>query len=156
MSTREQIYGALFSLLQTLGPYKTDGTGGNDTFKTVTREVSEVQTIPVSEQPVLMQYEMDEENSPDPNRPTKRTWECWLIIGATTQKGTPGATVINPLIDAVEAVLSPSVGQPFQTLNGTTFSCRVRKVIKDIGDNSPAEYRQAAASIQVEILSATY
>ena len=156
MSTREDIYGALFSLLQTLGPYKTDGTGGNDTFKNVTREVQEVQNWPASDQPVLMQYEMDEENSPEPNRPTKRTWECWLIIGATTTKGTAGATVLNPLIDAVESLLSPSVGQGFQTLSGTTFSCRVRKVIKDIGDNSPAENRQAAASIQVEILSATF
>lgn len=156
MSTREQIYGALFSLLQTLGPYKTDGTGGNDTFKTVTREVQEVQTFAATDQPVLMQYEMDEENSPEPNRPTKRTWECWLIIGETTQKGTPGATVLNPLIDAVESLLSPSVNQPFQTLNGTSFSCRVRKIIKDIGDNSTAENRQAAASIQVEIISATF
>lgn len=149
MTTREQIYQALFAILSTLGP------NGTKDFKKVTREASEVQSFGKGEQPVLIQYEMDEVYSSDPSRPTKRTMDCWLIIGAKTQRGTPGASVLNPLIDKVEALLNPAVGIPFQTLGDTAFSCKIKQVIKDVGDNDKAPDRQAAASIELQIISPT-
>lgn len=147
MTAREDIYTKLFSLLQTLGPL------GSKDFKTVTREAREVQSFGVGEQPVLIQYEMDEDYSNDPSRPTKRTMSCWLIVGVMTKKGTAGASVLNPLIDKIENLLNPLPGMAFQTLGDTVFSCKIVRVIKDVGDNATSEYRQAAASIELQIIS---
>lgn len=146
--TREEIYQALFALVTPLGP----APGGNGTFASVSREVQQVQRVDASLQPVLMQYEMDESWDWQAPPLAKKALDCWFLIGVQTNKGTPGATLLNPLIDAVENVLRAPLGQPFQTLSGYAFSCQPLELIKDVGDNSTQNPRQASASLRVHII----
>lgn len=144
--SREDIYQALFAKVAALGPQ------GTKLFKTVTREVQEVQRWNLGEQPVLMQYEMDEDwiwNDP-PN--TQKKFMCWFIIGAKTVKGQPGGPALNALLEPVEAAIRAPIGQQFQTLGGTVFACRPLRVIKNIGDNSTEPQRQASASMEIELI----
>lgn len=150
MSTREDIYCALLAKLKTLGP---TNSGGNGTFVTVTDEVMEVQRFTPQQQPVIELYEMDEDYGQNAAPMQKRTMDCWLIIGCTTKKGKPGARTLNPLIDAVETLIKPPTGFPFQTLDNRVQSVRIKKVEKMIGDFSTDPDRQHAANIQIEIIS---
>ena len=148
MASRESIYQALFALFAPYGPRPS----GSGLFNYMSREIQEVQTIDRANQPVLLQYELDETFTKDPTPVSTGRLECWILVGQTTQKGTAGASVINPLIDAVQAAVSPARGFPRQTLGGLVNSVQMVAVRKDIGDNAKNEWRQAAASIQLEIM----
>ncbi|MGH7490130.1 MAG: hypothetical protein ACREMY_31665, partial [bacterium] len=75
--SREDVYQAQFTLLSTL-----------TLFNTITRECKERERFEVGEQPVLMQYEMDEDFNWDASPANFQEWECWLLIGCLTNPGT--------------------------------------------------------------------
>lgn len=149
MSTREAIYTALIDRLKTLR------TANGGPFITVTDEVQEVQRFAASLQPVAMLYETDESYDEPTGPHQRRVMECWIIIGVVTKAGRPGARALNPLIDAVETLLRPSMGLPFQTLNGLVHSVRIKRVEKSIMDFMTTTERQHSANILLEIISPT-
>lgn len=163
--SRESIYQALFNLVTPLlapggfsTPFVPAGataptTTPSQPFATITREVIEAGRIDKSAQPVLMMYEMDERFIETGNGLVKQVWTVIFIFGCTTQQGTPGQTVLNPLIDLVASTLQPATGDDFQTLGGL-----VEKVIvagsggKDHGNNSTdPNARQATYYLPVEL-----
>jgi hypothetical protein len=173
--TREQIYGALFALLTPLlAPGAEDGypdgeQGQNGVakpgtptaeqpFNLISREVIEVQRVPPALQPVLFMYEMDEDFGDSGPGLTLLTFTVVLIFGATSQKGTPGQAVLNPLIDCVLAALEPANGDDLQQLmdddgNPLVEWVRVKgKAGKNHGNNSTdPDVRQASYYLPLEI-----
>lgn len=122
-ATREQIFAALFTLLN----------GNIAGIKTYSRRQSlpSKVTQDIGEPPVLMLYEDPERiDQSGPNQPAKLTLNAGIIVvffnpsrpdpqepGAATA----GATIINPILDAIDAALFPSAGpgrQFTQTLGG--------------------------------------
>jgi hypothetical protein len=170
--TREQVYSALFALVSPLlAPGAVGGPpdGGADEngvpaspgtpsagqpFNLVSREVIEPQRVPVGLQPCLMQYEFNEENVFSGRAMVKKVWTVVFIIAATHARGTPGATVLNPLIDLVESLFVPPVGEDVLTLGlaGIDNVQLTGTGGKDHGDNSTkTETRQAVYYLPVEI-----
>jgi len=173
--TREQIYQALFALLTPLlAPGAEDGTpdgeqGQNGAarpgtptadrpFNLVSREVIEVQRVPPALQPALFLYEMDEEFGDSGPGLTPLSFTVVLIFGVTTPKGTPGQTLLNPLIDRVLDALQPAGGEDEQHLpdgdgNPLVEWVRVKgKAGKNHGNNATdPEYRQASYYLPLEI-----
>lgn len=170
-ATREQIYSALFALVTPLrapgaveGP--PDGSpGDNDIsaapgtptpsqpFNLVSREVIEVQRVPQGLQPCLMQYEFNEGWIYSGRGLVKKVWTVIFIIGTTHTKGQSGAAILNPMIDALEAALSPKDGEDTQTLGGLVDNVQmVGQAGKDHGDNSTkTTVRNSAYYLPVEI-----
>lgn len=165
--TREAIYSALFALVTPLiklaPPYAnpnvlvlpSDGSivpTPTQPFRTISRDVIEVQRIEVGNQPVLMLFEMNEEFGGNLQGTTIRTWTAVFIFGVTSPKGTPGQTILNPLIDLVEAALQPPDIEENQTLGGLVEKVEIRGAAgKDHGNNSTREARQASYYLPVVI-----
>jgi len=173
--TREQIYQALFALLTPLlAPGAEDGTpdgeqGQNGAarpgtptadrpFNLVSREVIEVQRVPPALQPVLFLYEMDEEFGDSGPGLTPLSFVVVLIFGVTAPKGTPGQTLLNPLIDRVLDALQPAGGEDEQQLpdadgNPLVEWVRVKgKAGKNHGNNATdPDCRQASYYLPLEI-----
>lgn len=169
---REEVYGALFALLETLrAPGATDGfpdgDGPNEAspgtptpdqpFNLVSREVIEVQRVPPPLQPVLFMDEVLEDNEFDGEGLVGRKWQVLLHIGVTSERGTPAAPLLNPLIDCVEAVLYPTDGSDVLTLKDDNGKPRVGHVqikgtaVKNLSQNSTAGFRQASYYLPLEI-----
>src|SRR5579864_1378600 len=104
--TREQVFGALFTKLQT--------AAGITTFS---RRMLDYSVIAPRLMPILILWEMPETTDYKPGRGLPRDhWEALAVIvfqnTSKPQNGdpttaVPGATIINPLIDAVRAALAP-------------------------------------------------
>src|ERR1700759_5051626 len=122
MATREEIYGALFALVTPLIDLDAEAIaaspnhlvldeGASTTpqkpFRTISRDVVEVQRIEPGNQPVLMLYEMDETFEPRGDGLLRESWTAVFIFGVTSERGTPGQTLLNPLIDLVQQALAP-------------------------------------------------
>lgn len=167
MTTREQIYQALFGLVTPLrAPGAVDGfpdgdnpngaKPGNPTtgqpFNCVTREIIEVQRVPPALQPVLMLYEFNEMFVEQKYAMIAGEFQCVFIIGAASTRGTPGQTLLNPCIDAVLAALEPDDGGDKQTLGGLVDRVMVKGTAgKDHGNNSTKDWRQAAYYLPISI-----
>lgn len=106
--TREQIYGALFSKVSALQKLPTDTVLTADRpFVWVTREIIEPQRIPPSQQPVLMQYEFNENFEYSGGQLVRKVFQVVYVIGVTHTSKSVGAAILNPLIDAVESLFIP-------------------------------------------------
>lgn len=164
MATREAVYQALFALVAPLlapggfsSPFVPEGstapvTTSSKPFATISREIVEVQRIDPAAQPVLMMYEMDENFQDHGDGLIKQVWTVIFIFGVTSTQGTPGQTILNPLIEAVVAALRPSIPDENQTLGNLVESVKIAGVAgKDHGNNSTAEMRQASYYLPVKI-----
>ena len=119
MPTREQVFSALQTLL-------SDVPGINFVSRRMmlpndfTSSTGTVDT----QLPCLLIWEQNEETRhTGPNQglgiPPKRTWEAWLVVYFKNTSATvPGATIINPILDAIETALAPNVVTNTQTLGG--------------------------------------
>lgn len=123
MPTREQVFSALAALL-------SDVPGINS----VSRRMSMPADFDGSNLlPRLMIWEQNETTIHTGSNqglgiPPKRTWDAWLVIyftnpsvmspGTNPDSLVPGATIINPILDAIEAALAPNVVTNTQTLGG--------------------------------------
>jgi len=147
MIPREKIYTALFSLVEPLGNGKP--------FKTVSREVIEVQTVPVGKQPVLFMDEAFEENTDSGLGLIGRKFTVFFHIGCTTEKGNAASTVLNPLIDAVELAVTQTGIDETQRLGLGDLILEAKPkgmAIKNLGNNSTDPLkRQAVCYLPVEV-----
>ena len=157
MPTREAVMTALLNVAATA----TD-------FKTVSRRVALMPGAPTPQvatppdQPALYLLESHEETrNSGRGTPAIRTWfvELWLWnkipVGDTLgvpDGTTPGATVINELIEAVEATLKPDSSETNElTLGGLVQWCRIEgQTVKVPGDINPDG--QCFAAIPLKIL----
>ena len=132
-ATREEVMGALFALLDQRIPGVV----------TYSRRMALPSDVPPARQPALLLWEQPERTE-DPGRgaPVKRTWEVWVVVYFQNRnKAVAGATILNPLLDTIEAALAPTgAGHAVnaQTLGGLVSSCEINgETHKQLGDTDP-------------------
>jgi uncharacterized protein YejL (UPF0352 family) len=170
MRTRESIYVPLFALIEQLrAPGATDGrpdgkpnessveaAPGNPTaarpFNLVSREVIEVQRVPPLLQPVLFMDEALEEYVDDGAGLYHRRWTVYFHVGCTSSQGTASATILNPLIDVLEAALAPGDGNLLGLGDIVTKAQLSGLSVKNLGNNSLIpDQRQAVAYLPFQL-----
>jgi len=98
---REAVYSALFAQWQAL---LTNGAG----FVTVSRRLDNFANVPAILQPALYQLQATEKTTPVRGIPLKRMLSLEVFVYATSADPTlPPSSVLNPLLDAVDAILKP-------------------------------------------------
>lgn len=98
MMNREAIYSALFAKLKS--------TAG---FKTASRRLLMFTDVPAQKQPALFMTQKPELVSTVPGQPSVSvlTVDVTIYAKTTNDRGSP-ASVINPLVDAIQAALAPN------------------------------------------------
>jgi hypothetical protein len=141
--TRETVFQALFNLVATVPG-----------FKVTTRRYIRPSAVEAINTPILMTWEQPEKTEGSERGLRKRWWEVWLIIVYyNNDQNVAGATLLNPLIDAVEAALMPDnpVHQT-QTLGGLVQAVYIDgATVKAISDVD-IDHGQGGAVIPVKIL----
>ena len=142
--TREQVFQAVFGLVQTLPQ-----------FKLVTRRYIRPSAVEAINTPALVSWEQPEKTEGGDIGLRKRWWEVWLIIVYyNNDQNVAGATILNPLLDAVEeAIRGPDnpVHQT-QTLGGLVQAVYIDgATVKAISDVD-IDHGQGGAVIPVRIL----
>ena len=142
--TREQIYSALFSLIQTA----CQGAG----VVTVSRKLMHWTDISAQQQPAVFQIQKDEEPEQKWKVPTK--WklnvDLYVYVNTSANPNTAPSSLLNPIIDAIEAVLLPNEPNGPQTLGGLVSHAWISgKIETSEGVLGPQE----VAIIPVEILA---
>ena len=141
--TREQVFSAVFNLV--------DGLPG---FVVTTRRYTRPSAVETINCPCLMTWEQPEKTEGGELGLRKRWWEVWLIIVYyNNDTYTPGAEILNPLIDTVEAAFAPDnpVHQTL-TLGGLVQAVYIDgATVKAISDVD-IDHGQGGAVIPVRIL----
>ena len=141
--TREQVFSAVFNLV--------NGLPG---FALTTRRYTRPSAVEAINCPCLMTWEQPEKTEGSELGLRKRWWEVWLIIVYyNNDPYTPGATILNPLIDVVEAAFAPDnpVHQT-QTLGGLVQAVYIDgPTVKAVSDVD-IDHGQGGAVIPVRIL----
>ena len=136
---REPIYAALFALV-----------AGAASFVTVSRRLRHWSDVGAAEQPALFMTQKSE--NAEERRPLPVKWRASVDLYLYAQAPddlTPPATMLNPLLDAVEAALAPDAVSHVQTLGGLVSHCWIAgRVQTDEGVLGG----QAVAIVPVEIL----
>ena len=137
--TREAIYEALFARL-------TAAAG----FATASRRLRHWSDVGPAEQPALFQVQKSETARRDAGLPPRWTLAVDLFVYAQAPDDvTAATTVINPLLDAIEAALAPDPVTNVQSLGGLVAHCWIAgKVETDEGVLGG----QAVAIVPIEIL----
>jgi len=144
---REQIYSALFSVLQgaLLSPAGP--------FKTVSRRWQDPSQISPADRPALYQVQKDELAATAVNGlPVnwKMTVDLVLYSSGDSDPGVVPSTELNLLLDAAEAAIRNSVPGLAQSLGGRVSDCRIQGRI-EIVEN--VQGSMAMAVIPVEIVA---
>jgi hypothetical protein len=87
--------------------------------------------------PCLLVWEQNEENKHKGlGIPPTRTWEAWIVVYfMNPTNDIAGATIINPILDAIEAALAPDIVTSKQTLGGLVSHAWIEgPVTKSLGD----------------------
>lgn len=138
--TREPVYAALFALLSGAAP-----------FVTASRRLRHWSDVGPAEQPALFVVQKSETAERRAGLPAK--WRASVdvyIYAHAPDDATSPATVLNPLLDAIEAALAPA-GGAVQTLGGLASHAWIAgKIETDEGVLGG----QAVAIVPVEILVA--
>ena len=111
--TREPIYAALFALIQSAAP-----------FVTTSRRLRHWSDVAAAEQPALFMIQKSE--TAEERRPLPIKWRARVDLYLYAQAGgelTAPASVVNPLLDALEAALAPDPVSHVQTLGGLVQHC---------------------------------
>ena len=136
---REPIYAALFARL-----------AGAAAFTTTSRRLRHWSDVGAAEQPALFIVQKSETAEQHRGRPV--TWKALVDVYVYAQapdEETPPASVLNPLLDAVEAALAPDPVTNVQTLGGLVQHAWIAgRVETDEG----ALGGQAVAIVPIEIL----
>ena len=142
MIAREPIYAALFSLVADAAD-----------FVTVARRLRHWSDVTPAEQPALFMRQKSEAAAvPTLGAPTvwKLSVELYLYAHAADPYMAP-ATILNPLIDAVEAALAPPAATGLQTL-GLPAMVQHAYIAGRLATDEGVLRDQAVAVIPVEIL----
>lgn len=109
--SRETAYAALFARLQGL---KAAGI-----VKTCDRRVRFLEEMATSELPALFMAVSHQQTAQQAGLPPKRSLSAKLYLyAANPDRHRPAGVILNALLDAVEAALSPPAGAEFLTLDG--------------------------------------
>lgn len=144
MINRESIFVALFDLLQTVP--------GVITFS---RKLAHWDDVPASQQPALYLSQIDggtvQGNTQIHGQPRRWTIRAEVYVYVRTDGDQIPGSVLNPILDAIEALLAPSNAiAPVQTLGGLVEHCYIDgKIETDEGTLGD----QAVAVIPIEILA---
>ena len=137
---REPIYAALFAL-----------ASGAANFVTVSRRLRHWSDVGAAEQPALFMIQKSE--TAEARRPLPAKWRASVdlyLYAQAPDELTPPATVLNPLLDAVEAALAPDPVSHVQSLGGLVSHCWIAgRVQTDEGVLGG----QAVAIVPIEILA---
>jgi hypothetical protein len=141
--TREPIYAALFSRLQGAAP-----------FVTTSRRLRHWSDVAAIEQPALFQAQRVETADQRRGLPTK--WICDVDVYVYCQapdEVTSPATILNPLLDAIEAAMAPlaplDLAANAQSLGGLAYQAWINgKIETDEGTLGG----QAVAIVPVRIM----
>lgn len=135
---REPIWQALFTRLSAAAP-----------FVTTSRRLCHWSDVPAIEQPALFVAQGGEQASTTTGQPTRWELEGQVYVYARVDDGAVPGTVMNPLMDAITAVLAPANPMQRQTLGGLVEWVRIDGRIETdegvLGD-------QAVAIIPIRIL----
>jgi hypothetical protein len=137
--TREPIYAALFALV-----------AGAAEFVTVSRRLRHWTDVGAAEQPALFQIQKSESAEERAKLPPKfRAAVDLYVYAQAPDELTAPSSVINPLLDAIEAALAPDPFTNVQSLGGLVSHCWIAgKITTDEGVLGG----QAVAIVPVEIL----
>jgi hypothetical protein len=140
-ASREVIMGALFTRLQTMP--------GIAHFS---RRMTLPHQVPPADLPCLMLWEQPEMARNVTSLPDKRVFEAWAVIVFINGDPTvPGATIINPLLDAMEAVLKvDDFARNVCSLGGLVHYARIEGlIIKEVGDTDTTGLGGAVIPIKI-------
>jgi hypothetical protein len=136
---REPIYAALFALV-----------AGAASFVTISRRLRHWSDVGAAEQPALFMTQKSE--NAEERRPLPVKWrasvDLYLYAQAADELTSP-ATILNPLLDAVEMALAPDPVGHVQTLGGLVSHCWIAGRIQT---DEGVLGGQAVAIVPVEIL----
>ena len=136
---RELIYGTLFARLSAAAG-----------FVTASRRLRHWSDVAAAEQPALFQVQKTESVRRDPGLPPRWTLSADLFVYAQApDDATSPATVINPLLDAIETALAPDPVSNLQTLGGLVAHCWIAGRIET---DEGVLGGQAVAIVPIEIL----
>lgn len=139
MINREQIYSALFARLRSIPG-----------FVTTSRRLRHWDDVAAVDQPALFQTQKPEQPEQQPGMPTKWTLAADVYIYVNTGGDESPSSIINPLIDAVEAALAPDPITNRCTLGGLVAHAWIDGEVQNdegvLGD-------QAVAIIPIRILA---
>ena len=115
-TTREQVYSALFALV-------SQAKGVN----TTARRTAIYTNIPPEQQPALFQEQVGE-NPINQGRGLPYVWELEVVLGVyayCADETVAPDTLLNPILDSIEAILPPNTVLGPQTLGGLVYECRL-------------------------------
>jgi hypothetical protein len=138
---REPIYAALFALVQ-----------GAASFVTISRRLRHWSDVAAAEQPALFQIQKSE--TAEERRPLPVKWRARVdlyLYAHSPDELTAPATVINPLLDALETALAPDPVSHVQTLGGLVQHCWIAGGIQT---DEGVLGGQSVAIVPIEILIA--
>jgi len=127
MVVREQIMQALFALVS-----------GSSSFVTASRRLKLWTDVSEAEKPAIFQYERDDvySNGKQYLPIVEMNVELYVYTAPGMDSGVTPISILNPLIDAIDAALRPGpASNGRQTLGGLVSHCYIDgKVMKDPGD----------------------
>ena len=127
MQSREAIMTALFALVS-----------GSTSFVTASRRLRLWGDVSAGEKPAIFQYEKDDEyKGADRHLPPTVTMnvDLYVYTAPGMDSGVTPISILNPLLDAIDAALAPSRVTGRQTLGGLVSHCWIDgKIMKDPGD----------------------
>lgn len=139
--TREQVMQALFARMQTVpGMAK------------YSRRMKLPHQVHPGDQPCLMQWEQPEIARNQTGLPDKRVWEAWIVLVFTNDDDdVPGATIINPMLEAIEAAMKvDDFGRNVCSLGGLVHYARIEgTIVKEVGDTDPSGLGGAVVPIKI-------
>jgi hypothetical protein len=136
---REAIYVALFNLI-----------ASNPSFVTTSRILKHWDDVPAGQQPALFMAQGQQDATTERGKPTIWKLDAKLYVYVRTDGAQVPSTVLNPLLDAIEAALQGNAAENTQTLGGLVDYCRIEGTIEtDEGTLG----NQAVAIIPVSILA---
>jgi hypothetical protein len=143
---REAIYQALFDLVKDLSG-----------FVTTSRRARLVKDVAPEEQPALFMEEVPGETVSYQAQGLPADHLLYVELGFYARlpedKSVAPGTILNPLIDAIEAALAPDPDEEEQTLGGLVTYCRISGKIEK---NEGLLDGQASVVVPVEIFRAGY
>lgn len=134
--TREAVFSALFTHLQ---------TACGSTFTTYSRRMMDYSAISPGLLPALILWELHSDTAYSGQGLPRNYWEGMIVVvfrnpsrpaNGNPTTATPGASILNPLIDAVRAALAPDdVDGTNYTIGDLVTWCRVEgKTVVETGD----------------------
>lgn len=125
--TREAVYGALFSAIQT-------GTAGIG-IVTYSRSLKHWSDVDASSCPAIFQTQSGESITRETGQPPKRTFRAELYVYVRIPDGQDvvPASIMNPILDKIEDSMAASPVTQLNTLGGVVFNARIDGEIETDG-----------------------